>query len=89
MSDLISRAETIKYFFRPYSNEEVYTNIDIEEILLAMPSAEKTGKWRHDKDDTLISGYCSECGWQSIILETDVADMPYCPNCGARMEAPQ
>lgn len=45
----------------------------------------KRGKWLHDKDDTLLSGYCSRCGWESIIMETDVADMPYCPNCGADM----
>ena len=43
----------------------------------------KKGKWLHDKDDTLLSGYCSRCGWESIIMETDVADMPYCPNCGS------
>ena len=45
----------------------------------------KNGKWLHDKDDTLLSGYCSCCGWESIIMETDVADMPFCPNCGADM----
>ena len=45
----------------------------------------KKGKWLHDKDDVLLSGYCSRCGWESIIMETDVADMPYCPNCGADM----
>lgn len=44
------------------------------------------GKWMHDKDDTIITGYCSRCGWLSIIDNTDVADMPYCPNCGAKME---
>lgn len=45
----------------------------------------KTGKWMHDKDDELFSGYCSCCGWESVICETDVAGMPYCPNCGAYM----
>ena len=46
----------------------------------------KHGMWMHDKDDCLVSGYCSVCGWQSIIYETDVADMPFCPNCGAKMD---
>lgn len=46
----------------------------------------KVGRWMHDKDDSLISGYCSCCGWLSIICETDVAGMPFCPNCGAKME---
>lgn len=47
----------------------------------------KHGKWSHYYDDELVSGTCSVCGWQSIIMETDVADMPYCPNCGAKMDA--
>ena len=45
----------------------------------------KHGRWEHDKDDELVSGYCSVCGWTSCICETDVADMPFCPNCGASM----
>lgn len=55
-------------------------------MIESLPSAQperKKGKWLHDKDDTLLSGYCSCCGWESIIMETDVADMPYCPNCGS------
>lgn len=39
-SDLISRQEAIEYFFRPYSNEELYSNVDIEEALKAIPSAD-------------------------------------------------
>ena len=59
----------------------------IDAVLFEFPTVEerKTGKWMHDKDDELFSGYCSCCGWESVICETDVADMPYCPNCGAYM----
>ena len=99
MSDLISREQLSKAMYHEaFETDSDFQKWDsgcwiryklFENVLESIPSAEKTGKWRHDKDDTLISGYCSECGWQSIILETDVADMPYCPNCGARMEAPQ
>jgi hypothetical protein len=46
----------------------------------------KHGHWIHDKDDEIISGYCSVCGWTSCICETDVAGMLYCPNCGAKMD---
>ena len=46
----------------------------------------KHGRWSHYYDDVLVSGTCSICGWQSMVLETDVADMPYCPNCGAKMD---
>lgn len=46
----------------------------------------KHGTWKHTKDGIIISGYCSECGWVSAVGETDVAGMPYCPNCGARLE---
>ena len=35
-------ADALKeYFFRPYSNEEVYSNIDIEEIIDAQPTVEQ------------------------------------------------
>ncbi len=40
MSDMIYRQDAIDYFFRPYSNEESYSNIDIERILKSLPSAE-------------------------------------------------
>lgn len=46
----------------------------------------RRGRWLHTKDGIIISGYCSECGWVSAVGETDVAGMPYCPNCGAKME---
>ena len=51
---------------------------DVEEV--------RHARWEHDKDDELCAGYCSCCGWMAIIMETDVADLPYCPNCGARMD---
>lgn len=50
-----------------------------------LPSAQKTGKWIED-NDRIIAGHCSLCGWNAIYDETDVLGMPYCPNCGARME---
>ena len=62
--------------------------LEIREMLESEPER-ATGKWMHDKDDELFSGYCSCCGWESVICETDVADMPYCPNCGAYMRGEQ
>lgn len=59
----------------------------IEKAIDEQPTIDlvKHGRWMHDRDDELFSGYCSCCGWTSIVMETDVAGMPYCPNCGARM----
>lgn len=45
----------------------------------------KHGKWI-EEDDAIITGTCSVCGWNAIFAETDVSGMPYCPNCGARMD---
>ena len=45
----------------------------------------KKGKWIVPHHDVVISGTCSCCGWDAILFETDVAGMPYCPNCGADM----
>lgn len=37
-------ADALKeYFFRPYSNEEVYSNVDIEEIIDNAPTVEQQG----------------------------------------------
>ena len=89
MSDLISRQAAIDAFDSYILDETTDLNGNtVREVLEKMPSTQperKKGKWIHDKDDTLLSGYCSRCGWESIIMETDVADMPYCPNCGADM----
>ena len=46
----------------------------------------KKGKWLDDQDPIIVSGTCSCCGWEAILFETDVAGMPYCPNCGAKMD---
>ncbi len=54
---------------------------DVEEL----PSAERKGKWIED-DDPTVKGHCSVCGWESHYYEDDVVGMPFCPNCGARME---
>ena len=46
------------------------------------------GKWIHpdQQEEKLISGICSHCRWEAHYYEDDVVDMPYCPNCGARMD---
>lgn len=55
----------------------------------ALPSADvqpvRHGHWI-EVDDDRISGICSECGWEAHLYEDDVVGMPYCPNCGARMD---
>lgn len=46
----------------------------------------KHGKWIVP-DDTVIACICSVCDWESNLYEDDVMGMPYCPNCGARMDS--
>ena len=43
------------------------------------------GEWI-EVNDAIITGTCSVCGWQAFFAETDVNGMPYCPNCGAKMD---
>ena len=59
-----------KYFFRPYSNEECYTNVDIAEIIDALPVYEQQ-RWipcsERLPDDTtyenhLVVVYCTKSG---------------------------
>lgn len=46
----------------------------------------KHGRWIETENDSRISGHCSSCGWEAHLYEDDVIGMPYCPNCGARMD---
>lgn len=97
MDDLISRKSTIAWFFRPYSNEESYSNIDIEKALNAMPSVDATpvahGKWIK-MVGMMPSEYhghyeCSKCQWHMKGLRnswTREEELSYCPNCGAKMD---
>ena len=82
--DLISRQAAIEVVSHAWAKGLEPTQF-IEELPSAEPERKK-GKWMHDKDDELVSGYCSFCGWTANIMETDVADMPFCPNCGADMQ---
>ena len=50
MSDLISRDAAIAWFFRPYSNEECYSNIDVERALEKMPAV-----------DAVVVVRCKDC----------------------------
>lgn len=84
------KAECDKYENREYAWEKKYMlNCNIEVCKIALEALKqperKKGKWIESKD-TIISGACSCCGWNAIIFETDVAGMPFCPNCGAQME---
>lgn len=45
------------------------------------------GRWLETpEEDNVVSGICSVCGWEAEYYADDVAGMPYCPNCGAKME---
>ena len=48
----------------------------------------KHGRWIHleQSEYATISGKCTCCGWEAHYYEDDVANMPYCPNCGAKMD---
>ena len=97
MDELISRSEAIKWFFRPYSNEEYYSNLDVKRALDAIPTVDAApvvhGRWVK-MTGMMPSEYhghyeCSECGWHMKGLRnswTREEEMTYCPNCGAKMK---
>lgn len=55
---------------------ETQPTADVQEV--------KRGHWIYP-DDYQIACTCSCCGWNGLLYESDVGDMPYCPNCGAKM----
>ena len=77
--DCISRQAVLDYLFRPYSNEELYSNIDIANFIKELPPVtpqQKIGKWEIDEDRVYTCNQCNKKNlWHSL----------YCPNCGAKM----
>jgi len=71
MDELISRNDAIKWFFRPYSNEESYSNLDVERALKAIPTIDAApvvhGRWvkMTGMMPPEYHGHyeCSECQW--------------------------
>lgn len=80
MSDLIDREQAIMVasgYCHP---------ANIADELAKLPSAEKTGKWLHERLLSTTGGTypvtrCSVCQ-NTMPFEWET---PYCPNCGARM----
>ena len=97
MDDLISRAAAIAWFFLPYSNEESYSNLDVERALKAIPAVNAApvvhGRWIKmvGMMPPEYHGHyeCSRCQWHMKGLRnswTREEELTYCPNCGAKMD---
>ena len=61
MDELISRNDAIKWFFRPYSNEESYSNLDVERALKAISAVDAVSVVRC-RDCKFYYGVNEECG---------------------------
>lgn len=83
MSDLISRQQAIDALMDRFKNSLIGQKAATDTIK-ALPSAErKTGHWRLYED----GWYCSNCElYPPFDCDPEEKGIPYCPNCGARME---
>lgn len=88
MDELISRREAIRWFFRPYSNEDYYSNLDVERALKAIPAVDAVlmvhGFWIDENPDDFLDPRmrCSICR----VSASPLIKWHYCPNCGAKMD---
>lgn len=94
MAEYIEKNAAIAKLTRLEVTEPLSTMIDAKRMLADMPAADvapvRQGHWVRVGNGTT----CSECmqgllrinGKQSEWV--DLSGMPYCPNCGARMEVP-
>lgn len=84
MADLIERADATETFAELYDVFDDYPNI-IKELhktydkILAIPSADKQGKWINAG---ILTVRCSNCKSEFHELEA----MNFCPKCGADMQ---
>ena len=93
MDELISRREAIKWFFRPYSNEESYSNLDVEKALKTIPAVDATpvvhARWQ-TTEAYPHRLYCLNC-YHTFVPNyewVERCNIPtnFCPNCGAKMD---
>jgi len=88
MDDLISRAAAIAWFFRPYSNEESYSNLDVERALKAIPAVDaapvvrcKDCKYRGEDECPMrhVESYY-HTGWEEWdeIIDDHTTDNSFC-----------
>lgn len=88
MSDYIDREELLKARFCVEEYNEKTGDWDLPVVAVddikAMPAADvipaRYGEWVHSEGD---KAHCSECGCTVYGAELS----PYCPHCGANMEA--
>ena len=83
-TDLIRKEDAIKAIFdwMDTHKKEVLHKQDVAEVIMPLPSAEKTGKWTRESVPSTMNFYlhrCSECEG------TAEEAMKYCCHCGARM----
>lgn len=93
--DYIKREDVydqLDWWARDENNPQVYQRDDARYVIDGIPSSDvapvRHGHWvdlRGEENETR-AGYCSTCGWESHVYEDDVIGMPYCPNCGAKMD---
>lgn len=83
-------AGTLKaWFFRPYSNEEAYSNTEVGTVIDSQPTIDAKpvvrGHWTNISIS--VSGHssaeCSVCG--CVVHDGFSNVINYCPNCGASM----
>ena len=63
--------------------------IALKKLITSSTEEVRHGEWVEPDDEweaCVISCICSVCGWRSHLFEDDVNGMPYCPNCGAKMD---
>ena len=66
---LIDADELLEYFFRAYSNEEVYTNLDIKQIIDNAPTVEPTFGLFKDMLCSECEKKCNECVYKADFKE--------------------
>ena len=89
MADYIDRQEVLDAIQNVCKRTCTIARI-MQKSINELPSAERHGRWiEFDDAYNRISGRCSVCGWESHLYEDDVVGMPYCPNCGTRMDGEQ
>lgn len=83
MSDLISRAEALKYI----PSEEPISRMVIAQLPTIEAEPVKHGRWEIVYFDNIPTlAHCSRCDQMLRFTRENEKTPNYCPNCGAKMD---
>lgn len=75
----IAYASLSNYYHHKTEEQHKALKEALDRVITVDVEPMRHGRWTDDDS-------CTACGWEPLYDEIGVVGMPYCPNCGAKMD---